>query len=189
MLNRRNASIAILSAFVMALWLVPQVQAQTPAKADATGTWKWTQSFGGRGRGGGGGGAPASQPAAGAPTSQPGAPGGGGARAGGRGGQPREYTLTLKQDAEKLTGKIVGANFQDPTAADDISAGTIKDGTVTFKIVRDMGGNSITMTYTGKLDGDTIKGTSAIDFGAGGAPGGMTPPAPQDWTATRQKAN
>lgn len=190
MLSRRRALVALFSAFVMVAWLAPDIQAQTKT---IDGTWKWTQTgFGGRRAGGGGAGGPgggggnrgpASQPAAGAPTSQPGAgaggPGGAG-RAGGRGGQPREYSLTLKQDGEKVTGKIIGANFQDPTAAMDIKEGTIKANELTFKIERVLGEITITTTYKGKLDGDTITGTSLGSQGFGGQE-----PQPVEWIAKR----
>lgn len=192
MINRRNTLVAIVSAFVMVAWMAPVVSAQAK---DASGTWKWTQAggFGRRGGGGGAGGGAGGGGAAapGAPATQPGAGGaagaapggGGGQRGGGRGGQPRDYSLTVKQDGEKLTGKITGANFQDPTAAEEIKEGSVKNNEVTFKVVRDFNGNSITTVYKGKLEGDTITGTSLLDFG-GNAPGGFTP-QPVEWVAKR----
>jgi hypothetical protein len=78
-------------------------------------------------------------------------------------GAARETTLKLKQDGEKLTGTISmgGANAKDT----EITEGKIKDGELSFKVVR-KGRNDaeITSTYTGKLDGDTIKGKSETNF-------------------------
>jgi hypothetical protein len=224
MLNRRNAMIALLSGFLSVAYFAPAAHAQ--AKADASGTWKWSQTFGGRGRGqgrGAAGGAPTSQPGA-APASQPGAAAGGpgagrgpgGAGPGGRGfGQPIEVTATFKQDGEKLTGSVVGMNFQDPAEKLDIKEGSVKpDGSVSFKVTQTMGGQfEITRTFTGKLEGDKITGTSTFEF-PGGGPGGpgvgrgpATQPGggasdapgrgrgfgargaiePMEWLATRQK--
>jgi hypothetical protein len=90
-------------------------------------------------------------------------------------GPARESTLTLKQDGEKLTGSLKsgGANAQ----AVDIKDGSIKGGELTFKVTRAGRNNQeMTITYTGKLDGDTIKGK--IAFGQGD---------PRDWEAKRAK--
>ena len=47
-----------------------------------------------------------------------------------------------------------------PTSND----GTFKDGQITFKVTRSRGGQDITTTYTGKLQGDTIKGIVDTDM-------------------------
>jgi hypothetical protein len=70
------------------------------------------------------------------------------------GGQPREQVLKLKLDADKLTGALVGRDGQETA----ITEATFKDGTVSFKVTRRFNDNEFTTTYTGKLDGDTIKG-------------------------------
>ena len=88
--------------------------------------------------------------------------------------QPRESTLTLKQDGEKLTGtlKSGGANAQET----EITEGSVKGADIAFKVVRKGNNGDITISYTGKLDGDTI--TGKIAFGTGD---------PRDWKATRAK--
>lgn len=53
--------------------------------------------------------------------------------------------------------------------------------TVSFKIVQTMGGNDITIPYTGKIEGDTITGTVTMPARGGGEP------TPTPWTATKQK--
>jgi hypothetical protein len=76
-----------------------------------------------------------------------------------QGGEKVEITLELKQDGEKLTGTITGMN----NSKTDISDGTIKNGEIAFKVVRERNGNTFTTHYKGKLDGDTIKGKSEME--------------------------
>jgi hypothetical protein len=77
------------------------------------------------------------------------------------GGNAREMSMKLKQDGEKLTGTISagGQNARET----EISDGKIKDGEISFKVVRKRQNNEITTKYTGKLSGDTIKGKSETD--------------------------
>lgn len=151
--------------------------ADTPsAAADPSGVWTFQQQMGGRRGGGGGGGQPPADGGA-APAQPP--PDGGGQRKGGRGGAVTvTLTLTLKDGA--LTGSVSqpGRGGGDPVVA-DISDASFKDGTVSFSVARDMGGNKIVTKYTGKLDGDTITGT-VLRPGRGGAE-----PTPADWVAKR----
>ena len=77
----------------------------------------------------------------------------------GQNGQTRETTLKLKQDGDKLTGKISGRNNTET----DIEDGKISGDQVSFKITREFNGNKITSTYHGKLTGDTIKGKSEFE--------------------------
>ncbi len=192
MLKFRNAGIALMALVVLAM-LAPDVSAQATS---ATGTWKWTQQFGGgRGRGNRGatsregGAAPRDgAPRDGAPAARDGAAADGAGRRAGRGAfGPTELSAKLTQDGEKLTGSITGANFQDPTAATEIKEGSVKAGTVTFKVVTEGRGGQITRTYTGKIEGDKISGTMAFDFGANGPPGGNAP-QPIEWVANREAA-
>ena len=69
-------------------------------------------------------------------------------------------TLKLKQDGEKLTGTVTGFGGQE----NEIQDGTIKDGQVTFKVVRDMFGTKATTTYTATLNGASLKGKSETVF-------------------------
>ena len=72
-----------------------------------------------------------------------------------------------------------GPNGAIPDAP--ISAGTFKDGAVAFSIEREFGGNKFVIKYQGKLEGDTIKGTSEFPGFNGGEP------TKRDWVATRAK--
>jgi hypothetical protein len=82
------------------------------------------------------------------------------------GGQTRETTLKLKLDGDKLTGAIVAGDQE--TA---IEEGTYKDGEISFKVTRERNGQKMTMKYTGKVSGDTIKGKIEGAGGRGGQPG------------------
>jgi hypothetical protein len=73
--------------------------------------------------------------------------------------QTRETTLKLKLEDDKLTGSVLGRNNQE-TAIEDA---TFKDGEVSFKVTRERNGQKMTTKYTGKIDGDTIKGKSEFD--------------------------
>jgi hypothetical protein len=90
-----------------------------------------------------------------------------------------KFSLTAAKDGT-LTGSLSGRNGD--TA---ISNGTFKDGAVSFDVVRDFGGNSITIKYSGKLsdDGNTITGKVT----APGRDGGEA--TSRDWSATRAKAD
>ena len=86
------------------------------------------------------------------------------------------FSLKLKQDGDKVTGTISGQGAQDT----EIKDGKVADGELSFKVVRSRNGTDITTTYTGKLEGDSIKGKAESTGGA------TTRPA-RDWTATRAK--
>jgi hypothetical protein len=133
-------------------------------KADANGTWTWTQPAGGRGGQGGNTTATAT---------------------------PRKSTLKLKADGEKLTGTLTQPAFarrgQGGEAAaapapveTAISEGKIKGDEISFNVTRDVGGNSRTMKYAGKIDGDTIKGKVEMPGRQGGDP------ISRDWEAKRE---
>lgn len=92
-----------------------------------------------------------------------------------RGDQAREFTLKLKLEGDKLTGAMVGRNNQE-TAIEEAS---FKDGTVAFSVTRERQGQKFTTKYSGKLDGDTLKGKS--EFERNGEK------QSRDWEAKRSK--
>jgi hypothetical protein len=83
---------------------------------------------------------------------------GGGGKKGG-GGTPRETTLKLKLEGDKLTGTVSmpgrGGAAGTDTAIED---GKYKDGELSFSVSRERNGQKMTTKYTGKVSGDTIKG-------------------------------
>lgn len=88
--------------------------------------------------------------------------------------QSREMTLKLKLDGDKLTGSMPGRNNTET----EISDGKFQDGEVTFSVTRERNGQKRTTKYKGKLDKDTIKGTTEMERD------GKT--RTQDWEAKRE---
>ena len=131
------------------------------AAADVNGTWSWTQQPRGGGGGGGGGNA-----------------------------APRKTTLKLKAEGDKLTGTITqpafgrrggGGDGGTPPAPVEtkISNGKISGSDVSFDVTREVNGNSFTAKYSGKLDGDTIKGKIETERNGQAQS--------RDWEAKREK--
>lgn len=90
--------------------------------------------------------------------------------------QTRDMTLKLKLEGDKLTGSMPGRNNTET----NIENGTFKDGEVKFSITRERNNQKFTTKYSGKLEGDTIKGKSESDRD------GQT--QSRDWEAKREKA-
>src|SRR6266496_3659752 len=78
----------------------------------------------------------------------------------GRGGQTRPVALTLKADGGTLTGTMGGGQMEAP-----ISDGKVDGDNVSFKVVREINGNSMTMTYKGMVSGDDLKLTVTREGG------------------------
>jgi hypothetical protein len=77
------------------------------------------------------------------------------------GGEQRTSTLKIKQDGDKLTGTMSWPNQQEENLKDL----KLKDKTLTFSAVRKLMDNEIPIDYTLTIDGDTLKGKGAADFG------------------------
>lgn len=90
--------------------------------------------------------------------------------------QTRESTLKLKLDGDKLTGTMLGRNNSETA----IENATFKDGQVSFSVTRERNNQKMTIKYSGKLDGDVIKGKSEFERN-----GQMQS---RDWEAKREKA-
>jgi hypothetical protein len=74
-------------------------------------------------------------------------------------GQKRDVTLKLKLADGKLTGAMSGRMGNET----EIGDATFKDGAISFSVTRERNGNKVTTKYTGKLDGDTIKGKTEFE--------------------------
>lgn len=72
----------------------------------------------------------------------------------GRDGSPREQTITLKAEGEKLTGSVSGRQNDTP-----IQEGKISGDDLSFLVVRNFGGNEVRQKYKGKVVGNEIKFT------------------------------
>jgi len=100
--------------------------------ADVTGTWKLAAPQGGPGGGGGGG---------------------------GRG--PMERSLVLKQDGDKLTGKVVMKMGDNPPMETNIENGKVDGDNISFttKSAGRGGGPEVVTTYKAKVSGNKMEGT------------------------------
>ncbi|MDW8143086.1 MAG: class I SAM-dependent methyltransferase [Armatimonadota bacterium] len=88
----------------------------------------------------------------------------------------RQYVLTLRQRFQKVMGTISVDGRESPIA-DARLVGT----QLSFSTTRDMGGQKVTMRFSGRVNGDTITGTVEIQ---GGQFAGK-----RDWVAKRDKVN
>ena len=89
-----------------------------------------------------------------------------------------EFSLKLKYEEDKLTGTVTLPNKQKV----DIEDASFKEGEVAFTVKRPAPmGQTITIKYKGKQNGDVIKGTRETDFKRASEPKG-------EWEAKREKA-
>ena len=90
-------------------------------------------------------------------------------------------TLTLKQDGEKLTGKLSSPGRDGGAAREtEITDGSVKGSDIAFSATREFNGNKMTSKYTGKLSGDTITGKMEMKDRDGND-------RSRDWTAKKEK--
>lgn len=73
------------------------------------------------------------------------------------GGNPTVVTLTLKASGGTLTGTVSQPGRDGNAMETAISDGKVDGNNVSFKVVRSMGGNDITIPYTGVVNGDTME--------------------------------
>ena len=78
--------------------------------------------------------------------------------------------MTLKQAGDKVTGSLTSPQGEAPIE------GTFKDGKLLLTLTVDAQGQSLTITFSGALEKDTLKGD--VDFGGFGS---------ATWSATRAK--
>lgn len=77
----------------------------------------------------------------------------------GRNGNPeRTSTLTLKADGAKLTGKVSAPGRDGAAAEIAITEGKVDGDAISFAVVREVNGNSVTAKYSGKVSADKITG-------------------------------
>jgi hypothetical protein len=93
----------------------------------------------------------------------------------GRNGNTQTITFDFHVDGATLTGKVT-----TPRGDVDISNGKVDGDNISFDQVLNFNGNSVTISYKGTADGDTIKFTRT--FGGGGDR------PPQDFVAKRASA-
>jgi hypothetical protein len=99
------------------------------------------------------------------------------------GGADTKITIKLKVDGEKLTGTITQPGRGGAAATDTaITDGKVKGDEISFSVVRDFGGNTMTTKYNGKVTADAIKGKVERPGRGGGDP------TTTDWEAKREAA-
>jgi hypothetical protein len=67
-------------------------------------------------------------------------------------GQTRESVLTLTMDGGKLSGAIASARGKVPLAE-----GSVDGNRISFSVVRKGNGDEIKITFTGTVEGDTMR--------------------------------
>ena len=83
--------------------------------------------------------------------------------AGRGGGFGFEVRAALKLEGEKLSGKV-STTFTRTTET-EITNASFKDGNISFETERERSDGTISVTkYSGKMDGDTIKGRMEFEF-------------------------
>lgn len=96
---------------------------------------------------------------------------------------PRPATMVLKKDGEKVTGTISSELGEAPIA------GTQKGGDLALAISADFGNGPITISMTGRLEGDVMTGSADIggqmqmDWGAKRAKDAAPAPDPEPATS------
>ena len=93
-------------------------------------------------------------------------------------GKEIESTLKLKAEGDKLTGEVTRGPQQRRT---EISNGTVKGDEINFDVTVERNGNKQTTKFSGKVEGDTIKGTQTSSRRGGGE--GRS----REWEAKRSK--
>ena len=93
----------------------------------------------------------------------------------------QDFTMKLELKGGALTGAVMmpgrGGGASTEVAISDAS---FKDDQIAFSVVREFNGNKVATKYQGKLDGDTLKGSSE-------GPGRDGQVMKREWMATRAK--
>jgi hypothetical protein len=93
---------------------------------------------------------------------------------------PNGDTIDVSLKLELKDGKLTGT-YSNRFGDAPIKDASFKDDVVAFSVDRQFDGNTFTIKYGGRLDGDTIKGSIELPgFGGGG-------PVTMDWNAIRVK--
>jgi hypothetical protein len=98
-------------------------------------------------------------------------------RPGRNGGPEQKMTLKLKMEGDKLTGKLAAPGRGGQERETDIKDAKVKGDELSFTLVREVNGTTMTSKYNGKISGDTIKGK--IEFERDGQA------QTRDWEAKR----
>ena len=92
--------------------------------------------------------------------------------AGAQGQGDSDITLVFKVDGETLTGTLNNSLMPGDIAIDE---GKISGDDISFSLKRKMGENEMKVVWKGKVTGDEIRFTRAMEGGMAGAAGGGAP--------------
>jgi hypothetical protein len=82
----------------------------------------------------------------------------------GRGDRPATTnTLVLKYSGSALTGTVTSPKRGGGTASVDIADGKLAGSEISFNVIREFGGNSVTIAYSGTVTADTITGNTTME--------------------------
>jgi hypothetical protein len=96
------------------------------------------------------------------------------------GGPDRTNTLSLQIENSKLTGKLAAPGRGGQVNETAIAEGKLEGDGISFLVVREFNGNSITNKYSGKIEAGKILGT--VHFTRNGEE------QSRDWQASRSTA-
>jgi hypothetical protein len=99
----------------------------------------------------------------------------------GRGGS-QQATIQIQQDGSKLSG-----TFQDSGGASSQLAGSVAGNNISVS-VQVQGRRTMTLAFTGTIDGDEMSGTFQPQGGGGGRQGGGGGQGNHTWTGVRQQS-
>ena len=99
----------------------------------------------------------------------------------GRGGS-QQATMQIQQDGSGLSG-----TFQDPRGSSQMT-GSVNGNSVSFN-VQVQGRRTMTLTFTGTIDGEKMSGTFQPQGGGGGREGRGGGQSNHSWSAVRQQGN
>ena len=94
------------------------------------------------------------------------------------GGPDRTNTLVLKMEDTKLTGKLSSPGRDGQKVETAIADAKVEGETLSFTVVREFNGNSMTNKYSGKISADKIVGKMEFNNRNGEAQS-------RDWEAKR----
>ena len=78
------------------------------------------------------------------------------------GGPDHTTTLTLKAEGTALTGKVSNPGRDGKVIDTPIADGKVDGDNITFAVVRQVRGNSVTNNYTGAIAADKITGKISV---------------------------
>ena len=98
----------------------------------------------------------------------------------GRGGS-QQATIQIQQDGSKLSGTFQGSQGSSPLT------GSVAGNNISFS-VQVQGRRTMTLAFTGTIDGDKMSGTFQPQGGGGGRQGGGSGQGNHSWTGVRQQS-